>query len=162
MGSVLATQTEKNSYTIPLIWILWLGLGWRNQNSPPICRPFTGESVERVRMVRTWVGRNWHTSPNLTSTICVRAGDGRAMFCPCRDIKSTLEVGEGVQPYFFARFENFWREYRPRQAKKGVPIKKKIELQPESTRIPTLSPSPKLGTNRPIVETPPPPTGYQQ
>jgi hypothetical protein len=126
MGSVLATQTEKNSYTIPLIWILWLGLGWRNQNSPPICRPFSGESDERVRMVRTWVGCNWHTSPNLFSTICVRAGDGRAMFrpCRCRDIKSTLVVGEGVQPYFFARFENFWREYRPRQAKKGVPIKK--------------------------------------
>jgi hypothetical protein len=44
------------------------------------------------------------------------------MFRPCQDIKSTLVVGEGVQPYFFARFENFWREYRPRQAKKGVPI----------------------------------------
>jgi hypothetical protein len=45
----LPHKQKKNSYTIPLIWILWLGLGWRNQNSPPICRPFSGESVERVR-----------------------------------------------------------------------------------------------------------------
>ena len=30
----------------------------------------------------TWVGHHWHTCLNLTSNICVRAGDGQAIFHP--------------------------------------------------------------------------------
>ena len=46
-----------------------------------------------------------------------------------------------------------------RQKNRCTKLKRKNALQPESPTLPLL---PKLGTNRPMVETPPPPTRYQQ
>ena len=55
-------------------------------NYLPEIRPFwCEESVGRTRssgVVGTWAGHHWHVCLNLTSTICVRASDGRAIFCP--------------------------------------------------------------------------------
>ena len=69
--------------------------------------------------------------------------------------------GRGSSPIFLPDSKISGGSIGVVKQKKGVSIKK-TELQPESTRIPSLSPSPKLGTNCPKVKTPPPLTRYHQ
>jgi hypothetical protein len=90
----------------------------------------------------------------------------------CYHLKRYLEnwlntMVRGVKINFFVGFENIWRNYQLRQAKKGVQntktaIKGNVTWTwfPHNQSPMLLPPSPKSGTNRLMVETPPPPTQH--